>query len=228
MKPYILFIDSEASGLPKKWNLPYSASGNWPHIVQLSWLIYTSEGIFVKEQNYYINNSDFTSAISAVKVHGITESYRKEHGVERRQVMEQLYADMQTYEPLIVGHFTELDMHFVGAEFHRLSMDNIAAKLPRYCTMKGTTHYVRNPQVKHLRLNELYIALFKTKLNNQHNSLYDARATADCFFELLKRGEVDDARIAAQQLNISPAKSEGYGIPMVIFIIITCLMAYFL
>lgn len=44
LKDYLLFIDTEATGLPKKWNLPYNTPGNWPDAVQISWLLYTKEG----------------------------------------------------------------------------------------------------------------------------------------------------------------------------------------
>lgn len=228
MKPYLLIIDSEASGLPKKWNLPYSASDNWPHLVQLSWLLYTREGELLEEHNYYINNPDFISTHSALKIHGITEEFRLAHGHDRKDVLALLAHDLIKYQPLIVGHFTELDLHFIGAEFYRAGMDNPARHLPVFCTMKGTTQFVRNPQVEHLRLNELYTTLFNTKMDNQHNSLFDARATAECFFELYRRGEIDDDKILSQQPVAIKEKNKSYSVSLLILFIITGLLVYFL
>ncbi len=54
MSDYLLFIDTETSGLPKKWGLPYSAKNNWPFSVQIAWVIYTKEGQKVKQENHFI------------------------------------------------------------------------------------------------------------------------------------------------------------------------------
>jgi DNA polymerase-3 subunit epsilon len=53
LNDYLLFIDTEASGLPLKWNLPYNADENWPHALQVSWLIYDKYNTLVKQQDHY-------------------------------------------------------------------------------------------------------------------------------------------------------------------------------
>lgn len=227
-----MFIDTEASGLPKKWNVPYSQDDNWPHIVQLSWLVCTRDGKEVKRQDYYINNNDFKSAASAIQIHGITEEFRQRRGKDRSVVMSLLAADLLQYSPLIVGHFTELDLHMIGVDFYRSGMENPALTLPSFCTMMATSHFVRNPQMKYVRLGELYSTLFHRKLENQHNALADAKATADCFFELLKNGDITDAKIANQQIEMEKVKAEiksaGYGIPVLIVFLLTVLIAFLL
>lgn len=222
-----MFLDTEASGLPKKWNVPYSEDSNWPHVVQVSWLIYTAEGKLVKQEDHYIGDQDFCSTPSALKIHGITEEYRGKNGEERSVVMSKLAADMIQYSPLLVGHFTELDIHMLGADFYRTGIENPVLPLPSFCTMVATTHYVRNPQVKYLRLGELFSTLFHRRLENQHNAFYDARATAECFFELVKRGDIDDEKIEKQQQVMDKVKQEsrylGYGIPVLIVFLLTIL-----
>lgn len=227
-----MFIDTEASGLPRKWNLPYSDDQNWPHIVQVSWVIYTSDGQHVKQQDHYINNNDFKSSPSALKIHCITEEFRYEKGEDRAAVMTILARDLETYAPLVVGHFTELDLHMIGVEFFRSGVQNPALCLPSFCTMMATTHFVRNPQMKYLRLGELYLTLFHRKLEKQHNALIDAKATADCFFELLKNGDITEEKIAAQQQTLGKVKEEskflGYGIPVLLVFLLTVLIVYLL
>jgi len=53
---HLLFIDTETSGLPKKWNKPYDTLGNWPHAVQVAWLVYSESGELIKEENFYIRD----------------------------------------------------------------------------------------------------------------------------------------------------------------------------
>ena len=202
MRDYLLFLDTEASGLPKKWNLPYSNSSNWPCAVQIAWVVYTKDGNLVKTENHYIEDRDIKINPSAIKIHGITKDFLKERGEGRNTVMQLFADDLLNYQPLVLGHFMEFDYHIASADFHRAGISNPLENLPTYCTMRATSFYVRDPSVGHLRLGELYSMLFDDKLENQHNALVDANATADCFFELLKRGDINDEKIELQQSEI--------------------------
>ena len=190
MNKYLLFIDTEATGLPKKWYLPYNVPGNWPGAVQVSWVIYSREGKKVKEQNYYISNNDFEITETALRIHGLNKNFLQKNGIPRNQLLTTLSADLNEYQPLIVGHFIELDYHIIGADYFREAIDNPMENLPTFCIMVSSNHLQRNPRCKYLRLGDLYELLFKKPLLHQHNALIDATATADCFFELIKRDEI--------------------------------------
>ena len=76
----------------------------------------------------------------------------------------------------------------------------------------------------------MYETLFDTTLEDHHNAIADARATALCFFELMKRGEITDEIIARQNREIAkevivPAQ-KGCLLPMLIIISITLLTCY--
>ena len=199
MNDVLLFIDTETSGLPKKWNEPYAKAGNWPYAIQVAWLVYTKEGQLLKQQNHYVNNDDIHLSASAQKIHHISLAFLKECGKDRKKVLQLLSDDLVRYQPLVVGHFMELDYHILGVEYHRAGMDNPLKGLPAFCTMLATQHLVRNPATKYLRLNDLHELLFSTTPEQQHQALADATATAACFFELVKRGQIDEATIAHQQ-----------------------------
>ncbi|MEP7107845.1 MAG: 3'-5' exonuclease [Ferruginibacter sp.] len=190
MNDYLLFIDTEASGLPKKWHLPYTAPGNWPNAVQVSWLIYNKDGQKIREQNHYISNNDFEISAAASRIHGLTKKFLDQNGILRRQLLTILSKDVLEYHPMIVGHFLELDFHIIGAEYCREGIDNPMESLPAFCIMKASRHLQQNPHSKFLRLGELYFLLFKKPLLYQHNAIKDAAATADCFFELVKTNEI--------------------------------------
>lgn len=191
--------------------------------MQLSWCIYDQTGRLIKESDYYVNNPGFSSSGPALKIHGISEEFRMARGSDRADILRLFNADLEHYEPMLVGHFIELDLHVIGAECYRAGLENAAAGLPCFCTMKATTQYVRNPAVNHLRLNELYVTLFNTKMPQLHNALYDAKATAECFFELWKRGDIDEVKLSDQQLA-RPASQRSqrnaYIIPAFIVLVI--------
>jgi DNA polymerase-3 subunit epsilon len=190
LKDYLLFIDTEASGLPKKWSLTYSVPNNWPHAVQISWLIFTKAGEKIKEENHYINNNDFEMSPGALNIHGLTKDFLHKAGMPRRELLLLLSKDLQQYQPMVVGHFTELDYRIIGADYFREALENPMEKLRTFCIMKATQHLQQNPDSKFLRLGNLYELLFKRPLLSQHNAMVDATATAECFFELVKRKEI--------------------------------------
>ena len=190
MEEYLLFIDTEASGLPKKWHLPYETPNNWPFAVQVSWLIYTKEGEKVKEENHYISNNDFEISPGALRIHGLTPNFLQQNGIPQKEVLAKLSADLEHYRPMVVGHFTELDYHITGAAFFREGLPNPMEHLPAFCIMIASQHLQRNPNSKFLRLGDLYQLLFSKPLLGQHNAMADATATADCFFELVKRKDI--------------------------------------
>lgn len=200
MRDYLLFIDTETSGLPKKWNKPYSEQANWPYSLQIAWVIYTKNGQEVKKESHYIKDNDFEISPAAFQIHGISKDFLHQHGESRKEILMQLAADLAQYQPLVVAHYMQLDFHMIGADFYRIGLENPLQDLPRFCTMLATSKYVLNPKSKYLRLDRLYYILFQQDLKSQHEALTDATATAACFFEMLKLGDITDEKIAQQQL----------------------------
>ena len=205
MNEYLLFIDTEGSDLPKKWNEPYSKLNNWPYSVQTSWVVFSKNGQEIKREDHYIRNEDFKISAGSIRIHGITKEYLQEHGEERKEVMQLLHDDLMNYQPLVVGHFMELDYHVLAADFHRTGISNPIEDLglKAFCTMLSTSKFVKNPQRKFMKLGELYDTLFNAKIIKPHNAIYDAKATADCFFELLKRGDLTEQEVDNFKIDLS-------------------------
>ncbi len=185
MNDYLLFIDSEASGLPKNLDLPYSTPGNWPYIIQISWLIYDRTGIKIKEEDHYIKENDITLNPKSTRIHRLRKDFLELNGRPRVEVLHRLAEDLANYEPLIVGHFLNLDLKLIGAECYRASIPDVTKGLPHFCTMLDPTQPFR-----HLRLAVLYAGLFHRPQPNPHDALSDAAATAECYFELRKLGQI--------------------------------------
>lgn len=209
MKEYLLFVDTETSGIPKDWNKPYSEAGNWPYIVQIAWVVFTKDGKEVKSENHYIKSNDYTISDVSRRIHGITEDFLQTHGKERKAVMQLLHHDLLEFQPLVISHFAQLDFHMVGLGFYRAGLTNPLLNLPTFCTMTLTHNFKISPFQKQLRLGELYQRLFSLSLENQHDALVDARATAKCFFKLKDNGDIDDGIIKRQQIDERPSYELG-------------------
>ncbi|WP_201980664.1 3'-5' exonuclease [Hymenobacter rubidus] len=198
MRDYLLFVDTETSGIPRDWNKPYSSRNNWPHIAQLAWVVCTPDGREVKVENHYIQPNDYDMDPEAGSVHGLTLDFLRENGESRHAVMQLLHRDLLRYKPLVVAHFMQLDFHMVGVGFHRAGLTNPMLGLPVFCTMRATGPLLRHSTQGFLRLGDLYQRLFHKTLENAHDALVDARAAARCFFEMLRQGTITEETMASQ------------------------------
>ena len=192
VKDYLLFVDTETSGIPRDWNKPYATRGNWPHIAQLAWVVYTRAGKEVKAENHYIQPSDYDLDPASGSVHGLTLEFLQKHGESRHAVMQALHRDLTHYQPQVVAHFMQLDYHMVGVGFHRAGLTNPLLGLPTFCTMRATGPLLRHSTQGFLRLGELHQRLFKEPQPREHDALADAYAAARCFFEMQRQGIVTD------------------------------------
>ena len=227
MREYLLFIDTETSDLPKDWNAPYSQEGNWPFIVQVAWLVYTYDGKLIKSENHYIRDTDYNITERSHNIHKIGTDFLNEKGEERRAVMEVLRQDLLKYNPLVVGHFMQLDYHMIGVGFHRAGLENPLPQLDTFCTMLLTAGFLRLAPSRGLKLGELYERLFHKRMKNQHDALTDAKITAECFFELRKLGDINEEVISQQpqpRLKTRQSQKEqngnrlGCSLPLLIFL----------
>ncbi len=206
MPDYLLFVDTETSGLPADWRRPYAEPGAWPHVAQLAWLIYTKAGELIKTENHYIRPSDYDLTPASTQIHGLTRAFLLERGQARLAVMQRLHDDLLLYKPLVIGHFIELDYHMVGVSFLRAGLDNALLGLPTFCTMRLTERFWQPMRQQYLRLTDLYQRQFGHPQPHAHDALADAQATAACFFELRRTGEIDAATLTGQPMLYPPGQ----------------------
>jgi DNA polymerase III epsilon subunit-like protein len=186
-KTYLIY-DTETTGTPRKYNAPFEDSDNWPHMVQLAWLL--TDGTHVVDQrDYLITPEGWTIPKEATDVHGITTERATLEGYELSRVLV-MFSEVVDFADLTVGHNIMFDRMIIGAECHRVQMDDFLKGVPRFCTMKETTDLCKLPgrygNYKWPKLEELHRHLFKNDFEEAHNAAADIQATARCFFELLQ------------------------------------------
>lgn len=199
MKNHLLFIDTETSGIPQRWNRPYSDGKNWPNVIQVAWIVYALDGTEIKRTSKYIYETDIDITARSYDVHGITHDFLKEHGDKRKIVLRKLAHDIQKYKPLIIGHFVELDVQVLSADYYRANLPNPFFSQSFFCTMLDSEKYATNPSVNYLRLPQLHEYVFDIPLTEIHEAEQDASATAKCFFELRDRREITLSDIERQE-----------------------------
>lgn len=233
MNDYLLFIDTEATDLPKNWLHPFDSPGNWPHALQISWVIYDGERKEIKREDHYIRIADDVKITDgALKVHGITPAYLKQHGENISDVLQFFLADIGQYNPLVIGHFIKLDYHVLAVELYRAGISYNFDETSLFCTMIASKYMTFNTAPRQLRLDELYNFLFYKELTNHHNALYDAISAADCFFELMDRGDITP-KIIEQQNKASykwrhpQVKQKGWFLPLILLVAVCIALIYY-
>ncbi|MGV3502446.1 MAG: exonuclease domain-containing protein [Adhaeribacter sp.] len=209
MRDYLLFIDTETTGLPLHWHRPYSDQENWPYAIQIAWVVYSQSGELIKKENHYLWEPDIVIPPKAFAIHGISADLLRQQGKSRQHIMGLLAGDLQTYTPLVVAHYMQLDYHMLGADFYRCGLPNPLEKLPLFCTMLATAPLVDKPRAKYLRLSRLYYSLFQRDMGNEHDALADAQATAACFFEMLRLNLISEKQILQQRPLFADEKNKS-------------------
>lgn len=186
---YLLFFDTETTGIPKNWKAPASDISNWPRLVQFAWLLYDEKGNLIESNSSIIKPDNFVIPKEASNIHGITTEKAYVEGEDLKQVLEEFKRNLDKAN-LIIAHNMSFDEKVLGAEFYRLQNYNPLTEIKKLCTMQLSTNICKidgSYGYKWPKLEELHYFLFKTGFDNAHDAEADIQATADCYFELKKR-----------------------------------------
>lgn len=186
----LLFFDTETTGLPRNWKAPVSDTNNWPRMVQIAWLTYDNEGNPMEQNDFIIQPEGYTIPSKAASIHGISTERAKEEGRDLKEVLEKFAADI-TRADYLVAHNISFDEKIVGAEFIRKQITSQLFNKNKICTMQTSTNFCKLPGpygYKWPTLSELHKILFGKDFQEAHNAAVDINATANCFWELRRRG----------------------------------------
>lgn len=186
-------LDVETDGLPLDYKEPFSNLDNWPHIVQLSYVLFNIvDGKIhrLAEQDFILSPNDSYS-IPANMIHGITNETASIVGYRRQNVFKFL-ANQLEYVDYIIGHNISFDINVLRSEFERekVNVEKQFDYIQLICTMKSAERlYPKgNPWPK---LEKLYKDLTGEALAGAHNALSDVHATIECFDILRKRNLIN-------------------------------------
>lgn len=187
---YLIF-DTETTGLPKNWKLPYTDTDNWPRLVQLSWQVHDAYGKLLSQKDLIIYPDGFEIPFNSEKVHGISTERAKAEGIPLKEALDIFEQDLKQSQ-LLIAHNIEFDENVMGAEYVRSTYDTVFFDLDQYCTKENTTDFVAIPAkrgkgFKWPTLAELYYKLFGESFEEAHNAAFDVEALARCFFGLLEQ-----------------------------------------
>ena len=196
--PYFLFFDTETTGLPKNYDEPASNTKNWPRLVQLAWILTDARCRRLSSHCMIVKPDGFSIPFAAEDVHGISTSVALQKGRPLREVITAFLKDAKLAK-YFVGHNISFDQNVVGAELHRLGIDDTISTAPAICTMKETVDFCALEcdddcdemiGYKYPSLQELHMKLFNKEFDNAHDAMADVSATLKCFYFLSVEDEI--------------------------------------
>jgi len=193
----VLIFDTETTGLPEGRNPSIYETQKWPHIIQLSYIVYDSEtnDIVTLEDDYISIGDDVIIQPESQKVHNISRELLSSKGIPIEQVLEKFnkFSDMSD---MLVGHNVSFDKRMVMVEGIRNKIRmNIHST---YCTMKNSVELCKiqrfwpngDMYFKYPTLSELHDELFKKIPKNTHNALIDILICMRCFVKIELRKDI--------------------------------------
>ena len=184
----VLVFDTETTGLPKGKNPSIYNTELWPHIIQLSYIVYCSEEnkILSLIDDYIKINDNVIIEEGSQKIHNISRDKLNKDGIDIIEAINKFNNWANTCD-ILVGHNVSFDKRMLIVEGIR---NNIRMNINNtYCTMKNSTVLCKierefangTKYFKYPSLSELYNHLFNKIPKNTHNALIDILLCMRCF-----------------------------------------------
>lgn len=191
MIKHILFLDTETTGLPSRWNAPYN---EWPRMVSLAYMLCEQDGKVIDQMELIIKPDGYTIPKEASDIHGITQIIAEQQGNDLQMVLIKLLTLVEIAD-LIVFHNQSFDVGIITGEQMRMGFgksEYISSQKPKiFCTKEQSTSICKIPGsrggYKCPSLAEL-CAFCGVENKGAHNAMNDVEATKECYFYLANQG----------------------------------------
>jgi len=193
----VLIFDTETTGLPEGKNPSIYDTQKWPHIIQLSYIVYDSEtnDIVTLEDDYISIDKNVVIQPESQKIHNISREMLADKGISIEQALEK-FNKFSEMSDLLVGHNVSFDKRMVMVEGIR---NKIRVNIhDTYCTMKNSVELCKierfwpngDTYFKYPTLSELHNELFQKIPKNTHNALIDILICMRCFVKIELRKDI--------------------------------------
>ena len=187
----VMVFDTETTGLPLEKNPSIYESHKWPHIIQLSYIIYDSEtNDLIALENDYINiDASVIINPKSQEIHKISREKLSSKGISIEEALNK-FNQHSDKSDLLVGHNISFDKRMIMVEGIRNKIKMTVNET--YCTMKNGVDICKIERIgqngdkyfKFPTLSELHNELFKKIPKNTHNALIDILICMRCFIQM--------------------------------------------
>jgi DNA polymerase III epsilon subunit-like protein len=212
----VLVFDTETTGLPEKGASIYDKS-KWPHIIQLSYILYdTSNNSALIKNNYIQIDESIIISPESFNIHSISREILDSVGINIVDALKEFNIYLKDCD-IVVGHNISFDKRLIFVECFRHNIKQYFTQFnkhgqivkPEFCTMKNTTDFCKLERVskanqvynKNPKLSELYSLLFPDEPlpTEQHNSLIDVAMTLRCYMKYVHSFDIKESNNTLKQ-----------------------------
>lgn len=190
----ILVFDTETTGLPEGRNPSIRETKKWPHMVQISYILYDTDKNTLLEcvDEIITVPPEIKISEESITLHGISRDISNQKGKSITYVLNQFNKCLQQADT-VVGHNISFDKRIVMVEsirnYMRQYFTRNGVRKPEYCTMKRSVDICKIEAIgragekyfKYPTLSELYKKLFNSSHKNVHNSMIDIILCLRCY-----------------------------------------------
>lgn len=203
----VLVFDTETTGLPTERNPSIMETTSWPHVLQLSYILYDSETkrIIEMQDNLIKIPTGVEITPGSEAIHHITRLMCEDRGIDIRDALNKFNKTLDKAD-VIVGHNISFDKRLIMVECIRTNIRQRftvnGAKIAEYCTMKRSSELCQIERTnsttgetyfKYPTLSELHNKLFGFKPNGAHNAFADILICLRCYTTIVEEYDfVDD------------------------------------
>lgn len=176
--------DTETTGLPN-WKTP-SGGDDQPHIVQIGAVKVNAETeAMVDELNLIIKPDGWVIPEETIEVHGITNEFALEHGIDEKIAIQMLLDFVGEDERVAFNKTFDQRIVRIGLKrfFDEETQDKWALKDNHYCSMQMARKAIggKNP-----KLVDAYKHFTGKDMEGAHDALADAKGCMSVYFACLK------------------------------------------
>jgi len=195
----ILVFDTETTGLPSERNASIRDVDKWPHIIQISYILYDTDinKVLCCVDNIIRLEDDVEITDKSIELHKITRTVSKRKGIHIRIAINNFNLVLENTD-LVIAHNLSFDKKMIMVECVRLNMNqkftNSCGKGVReYCSMKNNVSLCKIEKVsitgdkyyKYPTLSELHNYLFENYPENVHDSMADVLICLRCYYKII-------------------------------------------
>jgi len=199
----ILVFDTETTGLPIGRNPSIRETKKWPHIIQLSCILYDID------KNTLLTTYDeiikvpthITISEESISLHGISRDISTQKGIPIKNALHDFNILLKQAD-MVIGHNVSFDKRLIMVESIRLYMSQYftidGVRKPEYCTMKNSVELCQLERIskdgekyfKYPSLTELHDTLFQSTPKSVHNSLVDIVLCLRCYCMMEQKKDI--------------------------------------
>ena len=190
-----LIFDIETTGLPTFGNSKRKRGDSFPdpsnfvaydtsRIVSICWIIIDKNSSICQQEYYVIKPDNFDIPIEATNIHGISQEYAIENGIDIKVAL-QRFLDALKRINNIIAYNIEFDYHVVKSELMRNAYDcsELENKVQK-CAMLMAQQYMNSRFYP--KLGDAYRYIFKRPIVDAHNAIGDVMSCYKCYLEISK------------------------------------------